>query len=78
MLLVLAGIELGSYLALRLVIIPRDPSLVYVAPEIDREEYQRYLALRHPVLGWVPRAQAGSTQMAESRPVPSFPNASPA
>jgi len=75
-LVVLLTTEIGSFIALRFVVIPKDQSLIYIPPEIDRLEYERYMELRHPVLGWAPRSPDGHSIVSESRPIPSFPSTS--
>ncbi len=49
--LVFAVIEISSYLALNMGI-PLVRSLVYLEPEVTRDEIDEYLSIRHPVLGW--------------------------
>ena len=44
--IVLGVAELGSFGTLRFVVMPRDPSLVYVPPDIDPSDYDRYRALQ--------------------------------
>lgn len=71
----LLTVELCSYLALRFVVIPFSPTLVYVPPSIDPALYKSYLEYRHPVLGWAtlsPELRYSATE--ESRPNPSYPD----
>jgi len=74
--LVMLTVELFSYVVLRYVIIPMNPSLIYVPPYVDPVLYADYSDYRHPVLGWstaAPNERRYSAKV-ESRPNPAYPN----
>ena len=71
----LGSIELGSFLAISFVITPRDKSAFYRIPSVTRDEYDRYMQIRAPDLGWpAPSAFGGSALDASgARRSPAFP-----
>ena len=49
--------------------------ILYFPPEVTREQYERYLAIRDPVVGWPARAALRAAGGPEPRPSPAFPEA---
>jgi len=76
-LLLLATVELGSYVALRFGILPKVPNLFYVPPpKINKEIHNLYYQYLHPVVGWateIPEEKRYSIDI-ESRPNMVFPD----
>lgn len=69
-------VELASYLLCQFVILQRAPYLLYIPPEINRADWQHYLEVRDPMLGW-PTTDALKSERYDasgSRPVPAFPD----
>ncbi len=64
--------ELGSFVALRFYVYPRDRSAFYELPEIDQRDYASYRRERHPTLGW-PRPSDPDELHFEARAIPSYP-----
>ena len=68
-------LELVSFAVLHWFVYPRDPSLLYRPDTIAREEYERYVRIRHPRLGWPTlEGENADAEMVRSRPMPSFPD----
>ena len=74
--LVILVLELGSYVAFRYFVFPRDESAFYIPPEISRHDYEQYLHDRHATLGWLPFVDSANehADSSGSRHIPSFPD----
>jgi hypothetical protein len=73
--LTLVVAEAAAFVAVR-VLAGWRPHLFYVPDVVGREEYERYLATRDPVLGWPgpARLREPPYDAAGSRPVPAYPD----
>lgn len=60
--------EIGAYLVGKYLI---SKSIFYETPDINRQDYERYLKLRDPALGWPPKKESVETPSPPTpRPVP--------
>ena len=75
LLLTLTSIEVAAYLFGRAYLLVRVPFLLYAAPRIDRPTWDRYLAVRDPLLGWPNREalRGDAYDSSGARPLPAFP-----
>ena len=73
--IVLIVVETGSYILVELVVSPRAGFLLYELPKFDEAEFDTYLKVRDPHLGWPSKTALSSKQYdsSGSRPVPAFP-----
>jgi hypothetical protein len=75
--LTIGALEIGSLLALNyLKSVDSTKELIYQPPEIDGNEYARYLNRRDPVLGWPAPSDHGGNKydISGSRHIPAFPD----
>ena len=68
-------VELVTYTAARVYLLQRIPFLLYMPPDIDTEDWQRYKRERDPVLGWPSASALASTDHdpSGSRHNPTYP-----
>ena len=68
-------VEIFSILSLQYYIIPRDGSMFYRLPNINKVDFDHYLQRRDPKLGWPLPAHIGAKDFDASgaRPSPTFP-----
>ena len=73
---VLISVEISSYIFVEFVVSRRAGFLLYESPKFNEAEFDTYLKVRNPFLGW-PSANALNSKRYDSsgsRPVPAFPN----
>jgi hypothetical protein len=63
-----------AYVTIQFILRPRAPEFFYQSPSISVAEYERYMQVRNPLLGWPARkADDNGVELIESRPVPAYP-----
>ena len=74
--IVLISVEFGSYVMVEFVIFQKAEYLLYESPKFNETEFNTYLKVRDPLLGWPSTKALNSEQhdSSGSRPVPAFPN----
>jgi hypothetical protein len=78
-LIVFAVFELSSYMTGRFYIIPRRKFIFYLTPDskdISKANFEDYMKMRHPILGWPSPSAFGGERFdgSGSRWIPSFPD----
>lgn len=74
--IVLIAVEIGSYILVEFVVPQRAAWLLYEPPKFDETEFDTYLKVRDPLLGWPSKSSLDSKRYdsSGSRPMPAFPN----